>query len=83
MISSRRRTTARTREEPSSDKPELIWLRQEPSAARAAYRRSEIADVALELAETLGFEAASMRRVAQEPGAGAMTLCSELTAPLR
>src|SRR3954452_24599103 len=56
------------------EEPELIWLRQEPSAARSAHTRSEIAAAALEIADAEGFEAVSMRRVAQRLGAGTMTL---------
>src|SRR3954452_23863804 len=56
------------------EEPELIWLRQEPSAARSAHTRSEIAAAALQLADAEGFEAVSMRRVAQALGAGTMTL---------
>lgn len=53
---------------------ELIWLRREPSAPRSAHTRSEIAAAALRIADAEGFEAVSMRRVAQSLGAGTMTL---------
>jgi AcrR family transcriptional regulator len=52
----------------------LIWLRQEPSARRSAHSRAEIAAAAVEIADAEGFEAVSMRRVAQRLGAGTMTL---------
>lgn len=41
---------------------------------RPRFSREQIADVAFEIADREGFEAVSMRRVAQELGAGAMTL---------
>lgn len=52
----------------------LIWLREEPGARSPGHSRAEIARVAVELADRDGFEAVSMRRVAQELGAGTMTL---------
>jgi AcrR family transcriptional regulator len=54
--------------------PEMIWLRTEPSTPRSAHSRAEIAAAACEIADTEGFEAVSMRRVAQHLGAGTMTL---------
>lgn len=56
------------------DVPEMIWLREEPSASRSAHTRTEIAQAGLAVADSEGFEAVSMRRVAQELGAGTMTL---------
>ena len=53
---------------------EMIWLRPEPSNPRSAHSRAEIAAVACEIADTEGFEAVSMRRVARRLGAGTMTL---------
>lgn len=52
----------------------MIWLRPEPSTPRSAHSREAIAAVACEIADTEGFEAVSMRRVAQRLGAGTMTL---------
>ena len=52
----------------------LIWMREEPNARRPAHTRAEIAAAALEIADAEGFEAVSMRRVAQKLGAGTMTL---------
>lgn len=52
----------------------MIWLREEPSARRPAHSRAEIAAAAVAIADAEGFEAVSMRRVAQELGAGTMTL---------
>ncbi len=52
----------------------LIWLREEPSARRPTHTRAEIARAALAIADEEGFEAVSMRRVAQQLGAGTMTL---------
>jgi AcrR family transcriptional regulator len=52
----------------------LIWLRQEPASRRPAHTRADIARAALEIADSEGFDAVSMRRVAQRLGAGTMTL---------
>jgi AcrR family transcriptional regulator len=54
--------------------PGLIWLRDEPGTRRAAHSRTEIAAVAVAIADEEGFDAVSMRRVAHELGAGTMTL---------
>ncbi|MET0557042.1 MAG: TetR/AcrR family transcriptional regulator [Solirubrobacterales bacterium] len=56
------------------DEEPLIWLREEPHSRRPAYSRERLADAALAIADAEGFEAVSMRRVAQELGAGTMTL---------
>ena len=57
------------------DEPEpLIWFRQEPASRRPAHTRADIARAALEIADAEGFDAVSMRRVAQKLGAGTMTL---------
>lgn len=53
---------------------ELIWLREEPRARRPSHTRVEIARAALAIADEEGFDAVSMRRVAQRLGAGTMTL---------
>jgi AcrR family transcriptional regulator len=52
----------------------LIWLREEPRARRPSHSRAEIARAALEIADSEGFDAVSMRRVARQLGAGTMTL---------
>ncbi len=60
---------------PQSDKsPALIWLREEPGTRRPSHSRSQIATAAVRIADTEGFDAVSMRRVAQELDAGTMTL---------
>lgn len=53
---------------------QLIWFRQEPASRRPAHTRADIARAALEIADSEGFDAVSMRRVAQKLGAGTMTL---------
>jgi AcrR family transcriptional regulator len=67
---------ARQQVERSRDKAGemLIWFREEPGARRPSHTRAEIARAALEIADSEGFEAVSMRRVAQKLGAGTMTL---------
>lgn len=52
----------------------IIWLREEPNSRRPSHTRAEIAAAALEIADAEGFDAVSMRRVAQRLGAGTMTL---------
>lgn len=59
--------------DPGDDEP-LIWVRQEPASRRPAHTRADIARAALEIADSEGFDAVSMRRVAQRLGAGTMTL---------
>jgi AcrR family transcriptional regulator len=58
------------------DAPEIIWLRPERPARgpRPAYSRSQITAAAIKVADAEGLEAASMRRVAAEIGAGTMSL---------
>jgi AcrR family transcriptional regulator len=51
-----------------------VWARPEPGARRARFTREQIAEAALKIADTEGFDAVSMRRVAAELGAGTMTL---------
>jgi len=58
----------------SEPEARLVWLRDEPCARSPAHSRARIAAVAIELADSEGFEAVSMRRVAQELRAGTMTL---------
>jgi AcrR family transcriptional regulator len=52
----------------------MVWLREEPTSRRPAHSRADIARAAAEIADSDGFEAVSMRRVAQRLGAGTMTL---------
>jgi AcrR family transcriptional regulator len=52
----------------------LVWFREEPAARRPSHSRAEIARAAIEIADSEGFEAVSMRRVAQKLDAGTMTL---------
>jgi AcrR family transcriptional regulator len=51
-----------------------IWFRDEPASRRPAHTRADIARAALEIADSEGFDAVSMRKVAQRLGAGTMTL---------
>jgi AcrR family transcriptional regulator len=51
-----------------------IWFRDEPVSRRPAHTRADIARAALEIADSEGFDAVSMRKVAQRLGAGTMTL---------
>jgi AcrR family transcriptional regulator len=67
--------------EPSVERPAagdeaepLIWFRQEPASRRPAHTRADIARAALAIADSEGFDAVSMRKVAQRLGAGTMTL---------
>jgi AcrR family transcriptional regulator len=52
----------------------VIWFRDEPSARRPSHTRADIARAAVEIADSDGFDAVSMRRVAERLGAGTMTL---------
>jgi AcrR family transcriptional regulator len=51
-----------------------IWARPGPSERKPAYTRDQIAAAAMQIADTEGTEAVTMRRVAAERGAGTMTL---------
>jgi AcrR family transcriptional regulator len=53
---------------------EPIWLRPEPGGRRPSLTRDRIAAAALEIADAEGFEAVSMRNVAQALGVGTMSL---------
>jgi AcrR family transcriptional regulator len=57
-----------------ADDTTLIWLRPEPSGRKPRYRRAEIARTALGIADTEGFDAVTMKRIASELGAATMTL---------
>jgi AcrR family transcriptional regulator len=52
----------------------LVWSRDEPAARKPSHTRAEIARAAMAIADAEGFEAVSMRRVAQRLDAGTMTL---------
>jgi AcrR family transcriptional regulator len=67
--------SAATRESQAVEAVEpLVWFRQEPASRRPAHTRADIARAAVEIADSEGFDAVSMRRVAQRLGAGTMTL---------
>ncbi|HEU5159291.1 MAG TPA: TetR/AcrR family transcriptional regulator [Streptosporangiaceae bacterium] len=53
-----------------------IWMRPERPARgpKPAYSRAQITDAAIRIADAEGLEAATMRRIAAEIGAGAMSL---------
>lgn len=53
---------------------DLVWLRPEPNERRPRLRRDQITATAVRIADTQGFEAVTMKRVASELGAGTMTL---------
>ncbi|HEY1358209.1 MAG TPA: TetR/AcrR family transcriptional regulator [Thermoleophilaceae bacterium] len=58
----------------SADPSEPIWNRPEPGARGASLSRDKIAEAALNIADTEGFEAVSMRRLASDLDVGTMTL---------
>jgi AcrR family transcriptional regulator len=64
--------------QPPASQP--IWARPEPGARKARFSREQIAAVALAIADAEGFEAVSIRRVAAELGAGAMSLYRYISA---
>src|ERR1700739_1083731 len=51
-----------------------IWAVSAPSARRPRFSREQLAEAALALADADGFDALTMRRVAEDLGAGTMTL---------
>src|ERR1700761_643123 len=51
-----------------------IWAVAEPGSRKPRFTRDQIAKTALKIADSEGFEGLSMRRVAEELGAGTMTL---------
>ena len=51
-----------------------VWTRVEPASRRPRFTREDIAHAATRIADTEGFPAVSMRRIAAELGAGTMTL---------
>jgi AcrR family transcriptional regulator len=54
--------------------PDSIWLRPAPKGRQPGFSRRQIAEAALAIADTEGFEQVSMRRVAARLHAGTMTL---------
>jgi AcrR family transcriptional regulator len=51
-----------------------LWIREEPGARKPRFSRDEIAAAAVRIADAEGIDGLSMRRLAQELGAGTMTL---------
>jgi AcrR family transcriptional regulator len=51
-----------------------IWTVPEPADRKPRYTREQIAAAALRIADTEGFDAVTMKRIAAELGAGTMTL---------
>ena len=51
-----------------------LWTRPVPGARRPRFTRDDIAQAAIRIADSEGFEAVSMRRIAAELDAGTMTL---------
>jgi AcrR family transcriptional regulator len=51
-----------------------IWSRPAPGARKPTYSREQIAATAIAIADTEGFDAVSMRRIAAELGAGTMSI---------
>ncbi|MBS1691706.1 MAG: TetR/AcrR family transcriptional regulator C-terminal domain-containing protein [Actinobacteria bacterium] len=51
-----------------------VWTRPAPGARKARFSREEITAAAIRIADAEGIEALSMRRIAQELGAGTMTI---------
>jgi AcrR family transcriptional regulator len=71
----------RQRAERDRARAESLWRREDPrrGRGRAAPSREEIVEAALALADSEGFEAVSMRRLAQRLRTGTMTLYSYVT----
>jgi len=53
---------------------DLIWLRPEPNKRRPGLNRQQITETAIRIADTEGFEAVTMKRIATELNSGTMTL---------
>src|ERR1700733_3957348 len=53
---------------------DLIWLRPEPNKRRPGLNREQITQTAMRIADTEGFEAVTMKRIAAELDSGTMTL---------
>lgn len=65
-----------------SDSEPIIWMRAEKSTRGPApqHSREQIAELAIEIADAEGIEAASVRNIAKKLGTGAMTLYRYLPA---
>jgi AcrR family transcriptional regulator len=55
-------------------KHDLIWLRPEPNERRPRFNREQITAAVLKIADNDGFEAVTMKRIAEELDCGTMTL---------
>ena len=55
-------------------KHDLIWLRPEPNDRRPRFNREQITAAVLKIADSEGFEAVTMKRIADELDCGIMTL---------
>jgi AcrR family transcriptional regulator len=53
---------------------DLIWLRPEPNDRRPRFNREQITDAVLKIADSEGFEALTMKRIADELDCATMTL---------
>jgi len=65
---------------PAPPASQPIWTRPGPGARRPRFSREQIAAAALAIADTEGFDAVSIRRVAAALGAGAMSLYRYISA---
>ncbi len=59
---------------PDTPAAQPIWTRPEPGTRKPRFSRDQIAAAALAIADTEGFEAVSIRRIAAELGSGTMSL---------
>lgn len=57
-----------------TQKHDLIWLRPEPNDRRPRFNREQITVAVLKIADSEGFEAVTMKRIAEELDCGTMTL---------
>ena len=57
-----------------TEKHDLIWLRPEPNDRRPRFKREQITVAVLKIADIEGFEAVTMKRIAEELDCGTMTL---------
>ena len=55
-------------------KHDLIWLRPEPNDRRPRFNREQITAAVLKIADSEGFDALTMKRIADELDCGTMTL---------
>jgi AcrR family transcriptional regulator len=55
-------------------KHDLIWLRPEPNDRRPRFNREQITAAVLKIADAEGFDALTMKRIAEELDCGTMTL---------